>query len=371
MSDCFGWKMPARALAAENLVESLRLSNRLFNNGPNQKIHSVGRCAGCKRVGYTTLKGHPFRHKGPERAPQRLETVSYPHPGWAAREHPGDGRIIWPRGPYEATLRSEYRLRVPITMQSVTTTNDGDNYTNSIRIRYHNTPVLQTGAIGDFMAIDSADLWQFWLGGTPITSPTSAMTVTLPDLTWNTWTGSLTTSNSYTVLPETVWTGFVTDPQPMYRAAYARPRETEEEIRARLQAQQERLLRAQQREEDNRRMIEQRRAAAQVAEQTLLSLLSREQIEEYRKSRSFTVAGSRGSRFRIKHGTSGNVVRLDNRGQEVAGYCAHPELTIRGDGGEQLGWLPTEDVMLHQMLAISADEEGFLAVANRHWGGAR
>lgn len=118
-------------------------------------------------------------------------------------------------------------------------------------------------------------------------------------------------------------------------------------------------------------MIEQRRTAAKVAEQTLLSLLSKEQVEEYRKSRSFTVRGSRGSRFRVKHGTSGNVVQLDSLGREVAGHCAHPEITVTDSKGQRLGWLPTEDVMLHQMLALSADEESFLAVANTHWRGAR
>lgn len=92
----------------------------------------------------------------------------------------------------------------------------------------------------------------------------------------------------------------------------------------------------------------------------LLSLLPEDQREAYRLSGEFELIGSHGGRYRIRRGTAGNIDWLNDAGDVAGCLCAHP--TMRD------GWLPTADVMLAQMLALTADEAEFVRLANVHRG---
>lgn len=105
------------------------------------------------------------------------------------------------------------------------------------------------------------------------------------------------------------------------------------------------------------------RAAARVEASKLLAMvLSPGQLITYEKDKYFDVVGSEGGVYRIFHGTSGNIRRLID-GQMVNRLCVHPRL--RGDDG---GYLPTEDCLAAQALALMHDERGAVGLANVHAG---
>jgi hypothetical protein len=109
-----------------------------------------------------------------------------------------------------------------------------------------------------------------------------------------------------------------------------------------------------------------RQAADELAGNLLLACLSPGQAMSHLDNGWFDVTGSRGHRFRIftrtgvspgwGAGQSGNVVLLDAEGKQEARYCVHPP-----DG------LPHADAWLAQKLALEADEDTVLAVANLPW----
>lgn len=92
------------------------------------------------------------------------------------------------------------------------------------------------------------------------------------------------------------------------------------------------------------------------AKDLLESAMDEEQRKEAAEKSQFRVRSSKGKMFRIRttH-ASGNVEELDEHGEPVARFCAHP----RG--------VPLGDQLLAQKLALETDEEAFLAVANCHW----
>lgn len=59
-------------------------------------------------------------------------------------------------------------------------------------------------------------------------------------------------------------------------------------------------------------------------------------------------------RYEIRRGRAGNVYQVDSEGKRIAKFCAHPA-----------EFCPDPDTMLAQKLMIEADEEAFLALANR------
>ena len=79
-------------------------------------------------------------------------------------------------------------------------------------------------------------------------------------------------------------------------------------------------------------------------EELLLSMLDENQREAYRQDNVFAVIGSHGTLYRIRHGTSGNVEWIKPDGSFGGRLCAHPSM--------HESWLPTEDVMLAQVLAL-------------------
>lgn len=94
--------------------------------------------------------------------------------------------------------------------------------------------------------------------------------------------------------------------------------------------------------------------------QLLSELLDEAQQASYRLDGFFEIMGSEGTLYRVRRGTSGNVEWIKPDGTVGGKLCAHP--TMR----EQ--WLPTEDVVIAQMLALTTDERAWLAVANLHAG---
>jgi hypothetical protein len=91
-----------------------------------------------------------------------------------------------------------------------------------------------------------------------------------------------------------------------------------------------------------------------LAHARLLAWMSDEQAESYRASGHFTVTASDGSRWRIlaTGGQTGNVILLNDAGERLRGYCAHPYNC------------PAAEAYLAQALAIMTDVHGFLKVAN-------
>ena len=82
--------------------------------------------------------------------------------------------------------------------------------------------------------------------------------------------------------------------------------------------------------------------------------LSPEQLAQYDAHDYFEVTGCHtGTRYWICHGTTANVLELDEAGRPRAGWCFVPN-----------DQLVAGDVMLAQKIAIETDEHGALAVAN-------
>jgi hypothetical protein len=107
-------------------------------------------------------------------------------------------------------------------------------------------------------------------------------------------------------------------------------------------------------------------AASIKAEDLLMACLSPQQAVDHIDLGWFDVVSSRDRRFRIytrtpadpHHypGQAGNVVLLDRRGRPEARYCVHPP-----------GGLPDADAWLAQKLALEADEDSMMRVANMPW----
>lgn len=116
---------------------------------------------------------------------------------------------------------------------------------------------------------------------------------------------------------------------------------------------------------EQRRLDTEARAAARTlaisrAGELLLMLLDESQREAYRQGHEFVIIGSHGTVYRIRFGTSGNVDWLKADGTVGGRLCAHPSMNE--------SWLPTEDVMLAQVLALKTDEREFCRIANVHHG---
>jgi hypothetical protein len=95
--------------------------------------------------------------------------------------------------------------------------------------------------------------------------------------------------------------------------------------------------------------------AKERAEALLRYSLDEEQAKRFAERREFVVTSRSGRRYRITHGTAGNVLELHPESEKtLARYCIHPA-----------AHLPEADVMLAQKLLLETDEEAFLRIANR------
>jgi hypothetical protein len=144
-------------------------------------------------------------------------------------------------------------------------------------------------------------------------------------------------------------TNYVTSPAPELtdeqRAQQAEAQAAAQRMRLERQAAQE--------------AERERRATAEArATELLISLLPEDQKEYYRLNGQFEIIGSNGTRYRITRGIAGNIYWLDAEGRVGGSLCCHAPV---GSGDR---WMPTQDVMLGQMLALQTDEPDFLRVAN-------
>lgn len=167
------------------------------------------------------------------------------------------------------------------------------------------------------------------------------------DRTWNQWldTGTGMTGAGYLVAPAR---GFQPAAVPLVRTEEEWTAIREEQERARAERD---LLQA---------------AARAEARKLLAIVLSAEQLAAYDRDKEFTVVGSHGGIFKLRHGTSGNVRQIVD-GREVSVLCVHPQLYEYGEDGG-VGYLPTEDSLVGQVLAIMHDEHTFVRTANVHRG---
>lgn len=194
-----------------------------------------------------------------------------------------------------------------------------------------------------------------WTEWTSSTCTTTNITYTATSDTWSAWTSGTTTTTSGTW---TIWvngdggtgsnnstwgywctgSGTVTVQAPV--------QETEESRRRREAAREA----AQAREAAAQA---EREAAHARARLLLMSMLSEAQRQQYEKDRFFEVIGQHTRRrYRIHHGTHGNVKLLDDQGREVVSYCGQPN------------GVPTEDAMLAQKLQIEYDENEYVRLSN-------
>lgn len=212
-------------------------------------------------------------------------------------------------------------------------------------------------------------IWQSWSNDLAVSQTASIYAGQV----WHQWSNQIQTQ---TITADNQWNGWVYGINQPNRIrgpvdglnrppVYTRPREDPAVVAERRIREREALF--QRVEAENRAHKE----AQEKAEQTLLSLLTPEQREEYRVRRLFHVRGSKGTLYRILHGSSGNIRQVLSEADEGRGlhaFCAHPRMHVEAvDELTSAGRLPHEDAMIAQMLALMTDEDSFLAVANRHW----
>jgi hypothetical protein len=88
----------------------------------------------------------------------------------------------------------------------------------------------------------------------------------------------------------------------------------------------------------------------------LMENLNVSQREQFREHGCFEVrGGTTGKRYSIRRATSLNVEELNESGATVASWCFLPD-----------GYLPIEDVMLAQKIALELYEDDALSVARRY-----
>lgn len=200
--------------------------------------------------------------------------------------------------------------------------------------------------------------WRTWNESWYATNSTTTATGGNLWLDWNkSYTYSTTTSTS-------VWLDWTRDPQ-VFRTPHTRllgrpitappaavPLVRSEADWEAIRAENERLRKE--------RDLLQRTARAE-ARKLLAIVLTPAQMDTYLRNHYFDVVGSEGGVYRLHHGTSGNIRRLIG-GEEVNMLCVHPTMWT----GE--GYLPTEDSLAAQALAIMHDERGAVLTANVHRG---
>ncbi len=207
-------------------------------------------------------------------------------------------------------------------------------------------------ALYTYASDSTATTWYDWNSTYAGTASNVTNTTTAAWVTWNTDYVTTATATDSTVTAWMVWNGqywqMVAAPQVVQVQEQRTPEELQEQARLAREREEECL----------RRAAEQRRIAEEAearAEQLLKANLAPAQLEEFVKDRSFTVISKDGQRrYRVKHGWSHNVERIDDQGKRLHTLCAHP--------GEQV---PQYDNQLTQKLWLEHDEAGFLQIANR------
>jgi hypothetical protein len=165
--------------------------------------------------------------------------------------------------------------------------------------------------------------WKAWV--VDATSCSDATTV------WTTWNTS-TASGSYVVSAD----GYV-DKRTAEQKAADEARWAAEREQVRVRAAEAEVV---------------RKAARAKARKLLESLLTEAQRESLAKRKFFEVVAQSGRRYRIKEGTHGNVVELNDDGKEVMRWCGQP------------GGVPDYDANAAQMLQLRFAEAEFRRLSN-------
>jgi hypothetical protein len=220
------------------------------------------------------------------------------------------------------------------------------------------TPVNLTWTSGANGSIYNRNVWQQWY--------TTGTTTTYASNVWQQWqvaAGSM----GQAIRPMTQAMQRVGEAMraPLPRSARTQARVEDEEQRyqqqARVRVQEEEFQRYRQ-EASRRRLAEAERikGAQQRALALLDSLLSPAQREHNAQHAQIPVTGSAGGLYLIETGTfvHGNVVETDAHGCRLRRLCAAPAM-YQGNKA-----LPDADGWVGQLLALQADEPGYLAVAN-------
>lgn len=228
-------------------------------------------------------------------------------------------------------------------------------------------PIYSSTTTGTTDWYQPADTWQTWVGTGTTSSSNVTISATGGTSIWGTWQGTFTRTYTLASTNGALWNDWVVSGVPANAVqVYSmqdlnresrRPQRTEDEW-ARIRAENEQLR-------VERDAVQ---AAARAEAHKLLALvLTKEQMASYETRRYFDVAGSEGGLFRIHHGTSGNIRQLID-GREVNRLCVHPQLWDRDPVGNGAGYLPTEDCLAAQALALMHDELGAVTTANVHQG---
>lgn len=174
--------------------------------------------------------------------------------------------------------------------------------------------------------------------------------------TWNGWVTQSSTTSSATV---TVWGAWLNGGTGANTATAANA--PDPDLLARWEAQ--RAEREAQWEAERAEREAAQAMARARAEETLRAVLDPEQWESWQREQRFELITQSGQRYRIRRGVSGNV-RLIEDGEEREALCAHPPTVVLDEEGRYVGTMPTEDVVIAQVLALRTDEEAFRRTAN-------
>jgi hypothetical protein len=159
----------------------------------------------------------------------------------------------------------------------------------------------------------------------------------------------LTNSSIYATDATTQWIQWNSTADNLYRPIGYNPAPVRQPSQAELDlARQQAAERAKAAEE-----------ARAKAARLLREFLDEKQKDTLEKHKWFEVVTPKGNRYRIQHGRTGNVYRMERHKdgkQDVAvmRYCIHPE-----------EYVPDEDTMLAQMLMLKTEEDRFEQVANK------
>jgi hypothetical protein len=184
----------------------------------------------------------------------------------------------------------------------------------------------------------------------PMSKPEAATTT---DDVWAAWISAAQEPESEQPSTINAWARWVAaeNEQREREARAARERE------ARIAEQAEREKARREREKKER---EEREAIKKRARDLLLSVLTPEQQDDYKKNRCFYVEAN-GEMFRINEGHAGNVEKVDpTTKRRIESYCIHPNMYQGGSGRR----MPDEDAMAAQKLALETDPKKFKKTAN-------
>ncbi len=177
----------------------------------------------------------------------------------------------------------------------------------------------------------TANTWDYWTSSTAdcTSAATTSGTVNIIWTGWNT-TGA---TNGATVTPRMAR---CYTPPPLSEEEKERIRIRQEE-RARLQAEADKA----------------RKEADERAENLLKRHLTRTQLRQYRRDRSFCMRGRDGHEYRIRRAWGGHIERLGDGGKAVERFCIHPTFEV-----------PLPDNQLIAKLMLETNPEEVRRIAN-------